>query len=51
MKQKHGGMKLVNHRHISSNLTVDQLKSATSVGPFIGENFFLYVETLSIFVY
>ncbi len=44
-------VKLVNHRHISSNLTVDQLKSATSVGPFTGENFFLHVETLNIFVY
>jgi hypothetical protein len=41
---------LINHRHITSTLTVDQLKSATSIEPFDGENYFIYFKTFNFVV-
>ncbi|CAF1333302.1 unnamed protein product [Adineta ricciae] len=40
--------KLVNHRHISSNLSIDELESATSAGSFNGTNFFVRGKILYV---
>jgi hypothetical protein len=36
----YGYSELINHRHITSTLTLDQLKSSAGIGPFDGEKIF-----------
>jgi hypothetical protein len=46
---KHDGCTdLINHRHFKSILTFDEFKSSTSIGPFNGENFFIFLKILNI---